>query len=289
MIGFVSPSETANRTVQGGVSRQKVEITKRIGIIKVMKNKFKYLYYQASFDHLVLLLLSISLIIGLVSVGQVQIVSMGVFVVLIIVLCVHLVVEGPWDRQKSSSECLRGPETMSILVELANRMNVRLHPTKSLKIVPGLRNAKATPCPFLSGFRVHFGGTVQICCTMLCGLEGPALGGVLAHELAHLKRRHLAKVLLSLLAFIPILVYGLVSRSVAGIPILLSFAIFGLVISLISWQTEYEADAVAAEYVGKERMAYALEQVAQLLHRHRDTFTHPSFKRRISRLLSEKE
>jgi Zn-dependent protease with chaperone function len=85
------------------------------------------------------------------------------------------------------------------------------------------------------------------------------------------------------------LVYGLVSRSVAVIPVLLSFAVFGLVISLISWHNEYEADAVAAEYVGKECMVYALEQVAQLLHRRRDTYTHPSFKRRISRLLSDKE
>lgn len=271
------------------MSRQNVEITRRLDIIIVMKNKFKYLYYQASFDHLVLLLLCISLVIGLVWAGQVRIVSLGVFVVLMIVFCVRLIGEGPRDSHKTSSECLRGQETMSILVELSNRMHVRLHPTKSLEIVPGLRNAKARSRPFFSGPRVHFGGTVQICCTILCGLESPALGGVLAHELAHLKRRHLSKALLSFLSFIPILVYGLVSRSVTLIPILLSCAVFGFVISLVSWHNEYEADAVAAEYVGKEQMAYALEQVAQLLHRRRDTYTHPSFKRRISRLLSGEE
>jgi Zn-dependent protease with chaperone function len=178
---------------------------------------------------------------------------------------------------------------MGIMVGLAHEMHVELHPRKSLEIVPGLRNARALPRPFFSGLRLHYGGTVQICCTLLCGLDGPALGGVLAHELAHLKRRHQAKALLSLLAFGPISVYVLVSGLVAAIPILLSFAVFGLVISLISWQSEYEADAVAALYVGEKRMAYALEQVAQLLHRRRDTFTHPSFRRRVSRLLSDKE
>ena len=271
------------------MSRQDVEITRRLDIIIVVKNKFKYLYYQASFDHLALLFLSISLVIGLVSAGRVQIISIVVFVVLIIVvlvrLVIHLAVERYRDRDRGTSECHRRQETLSIMVELASRMKVRLHPTRPLEIVPGLRNAKAVPHLFRSGLRVDYGGGVQICCTMLCRLEGSALEGVLAHELAHLKKRHQARMLLSSLVFAPIVIYTIASWSVAIIPISLSCAVFGLVYSLISWQSEYEADAVAAEYVGERRMADALEQVGQVLHKRRDTFTHPSLKKRISRLL----
>jgi hypothetical protein len=252
-----------------------------------VKDIFKYLYYRASFDRLIILLASVSLVVALVSAGQVKATSIRFFLILIIILFVHLAVSyRPRSSRKSSSDCYRGQETMNIMVELANKMNVKLHPTKSLEIVPGLRNAKAAPRPFFSGHRVHFGGTVQIGCTILCGLTNPALKSVLAHELAHLRKRHLVRYLLSLLVFIPVLVYGFLSRSVPIIPIVLTFTIWGLVFSLISWRNEYEADAIAAEYVGKRPMADALEEIARLLHRTRDTITHPSFKKRNSRLLS---
>lgn len=176
---------------------------------------------------------------------------------------------------------------MDIMVDLASKMDVKLHPTKSLEIVPELRGARSAPHPFLSGYKVHFGGTVHIGCTILCGLDNPALAGILAHELAHLRKGHSVKVMLSFLVFIPVLVYWSVSESWPIIPILLTFAIWALVLSLISWQNEYEADAVAAEYVEKKPMAYALKQVARLIDRPGDTLTHPSFKKRISRLLSE--
>jgi Zn-dependent protease with chaperone function len=179
---------------------------------------------------------------------------------------------------------------MNTMVELANRMDVKLHPTKSLEIVPGLRNAKSAPCPFFSGHKVRFGGTVQIGCTILCGLTNPALKSVLAHELAHLRRRHLKKSLLSLIVFVPVLVYGFLSGSMPPIiSIFLTLTVWALVFSLISWRNEYEADAVGAEYVGKKPMADALEEIARLLHRTRDTVTHPSFKKRRSRLLSDME
>jgi Zn-dependent protease with chaperone function len=179
------------------------------------------------------------------------------------------------------------------MTKLANEMNVRLHPTKSLEITPEFRGASSAPW-FFSGYKVHFRGRVRIGCTILCGLDDLALKGILAHELAHLRKRHSVKGLPSLLLFVPVLVYWIVSKSTPIIPILLTFAIGTLVFSLVSWHHEYEADAVAAEYVGKEYvgkkdMAYALEQVARLMYRPGDTLAHPSFKKRISRLLSEEE
>ena len=262
----------------------------QFSIITIVKDIFKYLYYRASFDRLIILLASVSLVVALVSAGQIKTTSIRIFFILIIILFIHLTVSyWPRNSHKSSSDCHRGQKTMIILVELANRMDVKLHPTKSLEIVPELRNARAAPRPFFSGHKVHFGGTVQIGCTILCGLNNPALKSILAHELAHLKKRHSVKLLLSLLVFIPMLVYWFVSESMPIIPMVLTFTICGLVLSLISWRNEYEADAVAAEYVGKKPMADALEEIARLLHRTRDTITHPSVKKRNSRLLSDME
>jgi Zn-dependent protease with chaperone function len=178
---------------------------------------------------------------------------------------------------------------MNIMAELASAMNVKLHPTKSLEFVPALKGARSAPRPFFSGCKLHLGGTVYIGCTILCGLDNLALKGILAHELAHLKKRHSVKGLLSILVFVPVPVYAFVSKSMLMIPILLNSTIGVLVFSLISWHHEYEADAVAAEYVGEKDMAYALEQAAGLIHRPGDTLLHPSFNKRISHLLSDKE
>ena len=256
-----------------------------------MKKRFKNLYYQASFDRLIILLASVSLVIALVSAGQIRIVSIGIVSILVIILFIRLIIYWSGSSRKSNPECHRGHEAMNIMSELAsqNEMNVKLHPTKSLKIVPELKGAKSALTPFFSGCKVHFGGTVRIGCTTLCGLDNRALKGILAHELAHLRKRHYAKGFLSFLVAIPVIVYVFVSRSVPIIPVLLTITIGILVFSLIYWHHEYEADAVAADFIGKKDMAYAHEKIAGLIHRPGDTLAHPSFKKRISRLLSDKE
>lgn len=254
-----------------------------------MKNRFEHLGYQASFDRLIILLASVSLAIALVSAGQVRTVSVGIFSILAIVLFIRLIIYWSRSSRKNNPDCHRGHEAMNIMAELANEMNVNLHPTKPLEVVPELRGAKSTPLPFFSDCRVHFAGRVRIGCTILCDLDNLALKGILAHELAHLRKNHSLKGLPSLLLFVPVLAYWIASRSTPIIPILLTFAIWTLVFSLISWHHEYEADSVAAEYVGKEDMAYALEQIQRLIYRPGDTLVHPSFKKRISRLLPDKE
>ncbi len=254
-----------------------------------MKNRFKHLCYQASFDRLIILLASVSLVIALVSAGQVRTVSIRIFCILVVILFIHLFIYLSRSLRKGNPNCHIAQEAMNIMVELANEMNVKLHPTKSLEIAPELKGAGCAPRPFFSGCKVHFGGTVRIGCTILCDLDNLALKGILAHELAHLRKNHFVKGLPSLLLFVPVLAYWIVSRSTPIIPILLTFAIVTLVFSLISWHHEYEADAVAAEYVREKDMAYALEQAAGLIHRPGDTLVHPSFKKRISRLLPDKE
>jgi len=254
-----------------------------------VKNKLKRLcHHQASFDRLIILLASVGLVIALVSAGQVRVVSISTFFVLAIILFIRLFIYSLKSPHKGNPDCRRRPEAMSLMAKLANEMNVRLHPTKSLEIAPEFRGASSALW-FFSGWKVHFRGRVRIGCTILCGLDDLALRGILAHELAHLGKRHSLRVLPFLLLFVTVLIYWVVSKSTPMIPILLTFAIGTLVFSLVSWHHEYEADAVAAEYVGKKDMAYALEQVARLMYRPGDTLAHPSFKKRISRLLSEDE
>jgi Zn-dependent protease with chaperone function len=178
---------------------------------------------------------------------------------------------------------------MRLMAKLASEMNVRLHPAKWLEIVPELRGARSIPWLFL-GWKVHFRGRVCIGCTILCGLDNIALKGIIAHELAHLKEKHFLRFLAFLLLFFAVLVYLYVSKSTtACLLTLLTVTIEILVYSLVSWRQEYEADAVAAKYVGPKDMAHALEQVARLMYRPGDTLTHPSFKKRISRLQSEEK
>lgn len=259
-------------------------------IMRVVRNRLKCLRHQASFDRLAVLLASVSLVIALVS-AQVRGVSIGVFFVLAAVLLIRLFMYVLNSRQKGNPDCMRRPVAMKLMAKLASEMNVRLHPAKSLEIVPELRGARSIPWLWL-GWRAHARGRVRIGCTILCGLDDIALKGVIAHELAHLKRRHflrlLAFLLPLLLLFPALLVYLCFWEPLTAFVLtLLTVTIGILVYSLVSWRQEYEADAVAAEYVGPTDMAHALEQAARLMYRPGDTLTHPSFRKRISRLQSE--
>jgi len=185
--------------------------------------------------------------------------------------------------------CHRRQETMNMMTQLAHEMNVRLHPTKALQIAPGFRGVSCNPLPFLSGWRVYLGGTVRVGCLILCNLDNPALRGMFAHELAHLRKWHSLKILPCLVTFIlvAVLVYLFVTKSI--IPIFLTVTVGILVFSLISWHFEYEADGIGSEFVQKKVMANALEQAAKVIARPGHSLTHPSFEKRISRLLSDKK
>ena len=255
-----------------------------------MKKIFKNLYYQASFDRLIILLTSIFLLIALIFQLQIQIVYIGI-VLISLIISIRLFIYWFGSSYKTNLKCHRQREVMRIMFDLAsqNKMDVKLHPTESLKIVPELKGAKSASRPFFSGRKVHFGGVIQIGCTTLCGLDNRALKGILAHELAHLKKRHYAQGMLSAVVAIPVIVYMVVTKYVPTIPILLTIALVILVFTLISWHHEYEADAVAADYIGKKDMVYTHRKIAGLIYRPGDTVAHPSFKKRISRLLSDKE
>lgn len=259
-------------------------------IITAMKNRLKPLWNQASFDHLILLLMSVSLVIALASAGRVREFSIVIFGFLVFVLFfIRLPIFWFMSWRMGVVDCHRRQETMNMMTQLAHDMNAKLRPTKSLEIAPRFRGASSNPWPFLSGCRVNLGGTVRVGCLILCSLDNAALRGVFAHELAHLKKGHSIKILLCLVVFaITALLVGLlVTKPI--IPILLIFTAGILVFSLISWHFEYEADGIGADFVQKKNMVNALEQAAKVIGRPGNSLTHPSFEKRISRLLSDKK
>lgn len=254
----------------------------QIDIILGVKNKFKHLWYQVWFDRVIILLGTVLLVTILASEGLVKAISIDIVISLAVILFIRLLI---YYRLRSSNEanldCNRDNEAMNIIAELASNMNVKIHPTKSLEIVPAFVGAKSIPL-FFEGFKIHFTGRVSIGRAIICGLDNVALKGIFAHELAHLKKRHSLKSLAFLLPFSALLIYLAVFYYVVPFFITLSIGIF--ILSLISWHDEYEADAVAAEYVDIKVMVGALEQISKLIYRPGDTLTHPSFKKRISRV-----
>jgi len=65
-------------------------------------------------------------------------------------------------------------------------------------------------------------------------------------------------------------------------------AFMALALSRLSWYHEYEADIIASQYVGHNTMITTLQQLEGIVNRSRDTFTHPSYKKRVERLRTSK-
>ena len=217
-----------------------------------------------------------------VSKGQTHIVFEGILVALIIISFIRSTIFVVRSKQHSNRNkkncipnCQRYQEASNILSELAREMNVELNPTKSFKVSTQFGGASA------DGRTVHIEYSVLYC------LDNIALKGVLAHELGHIKKKHQKKMRLSYVVFVFIsiipIAYGLSSKSQTIIPFLITFLLFVLVRSFISWDHEFEADRIAAKYI-REDMAYALEEFGKLIYRPGDTLDHPSFKKRISRI-----
>ena len=213
---------------------------------------------------------------------QVKAVTIDIVYVLVAILIVRFVAYSIRNRGKNELACPLSQRVAGILDQLANEMNVKLHPTKSLVIESGYHGADAFPRPFFVGGRIHYGGRVRIGCSVIQSLDDIALKGVLAHELAHLKKKHSAKALPFFVLSGAVAMYCIVSVYV--IPFFLTIVVGILVLSIVSWHHEYEADAVAADCVGQKGMVYTLEHVTLVIHRRGDTLTHPSFAKRITHL-----
>lgn len=169
----------------------------------------------------------------------------------------------------------QSPWLLSECSFLAMMMRVRLCAENPLKIVPGWMNACA------------MGRGVVVGQPIVDTFDNEALRGVLAHEVAHIKARHVINQMMA-----ACLAYLLLARfvSIAGLPtlvdVIVMFSGVALTMSVVGWRCEYGADAVAAKYVGVDAMTAALRALgghddAQC---RRDSWSHPSIVRRVARL-----
>jgi len=177
---------------------------------------------------------------------------------------------------------LRWTEVPDTLRTLAGRMKVSLDSSFPVEISPSWRGARAIAAVIGGrGNRIRLGGA-------LAGTLSPeALEGVMAHELAHLKCRHWE---LLLLGCVLAAVGGVALGLALDLPTTLRMVLGGIVpvvsAASLSWVSEYEADRVAARYVGYDVMAQTLRELRDTGFRTRAEFTHPPDGSRVRRLLA---
>lgn len=184
-------------------------------------------------------------------------------------------------KQKGLVE-LRWTDVPEALRTIADRMRVSLDVAFPVELSPAWRGARAMAAVAGGrGNRIRLGGALAR------SLSAGALDGVMAHELAHLKCRHWELLLLGcVLAALGGVALGLA----LDLPTALRMVVGGMVPILsaasLSWIAEYEADRVAARYVGYDVMALTLRELRDSGFRTRAEFTHPPDSSRVRRLLS---
>jgi Zn-dependent protease with chaperone function len=162
------------------------------------------------------------------------------------------------------------------LSNLAKMMGVRLEGEDILKVAPQWVNAGATTY-----------GKIILGQIVADEFDREARRGILAHELAHLKAKHsMRSFALLFLASIPVLLFVSLLHLPGIVNLLLVFSAYGLILPKVSWCFEYEADAIAATFVGIHPVIKGLRKLSEAKYAdvRRDTYSHPSISNRISRL-----
>jgi Zn-dependent protease with chaperone function len=198
--------------------------------------------------------------------------------VIVIIPLVPLAIESKkmitWGKAKSTSS-----NVQQKVDELCQSMDIKKMVT--VKLVDGWYGAKAQDEGVLLGK------------PLLDKLDDNSIKAVLAHELAHIKQSQISKTYLIMMAilFVAYYFYLFNVRSIPLWPNLLiffawCFLILVIFLRFISWPKEYEADAIAAKYVGKNTMISTLQALATLkgTDMEQDFYSHPSISKRIAKL-----
>jgi Zn-dependent protease with chaperone function len=162
------------------------------------------------------------------------------------------------------------------LSNLAKMMGVSLEGEDILKVAPQWVNAGATT-----------DGKIILGQIVADEFDREARRGIFAHELAHVKAKHpMRRFAVLILASIPVLLFISLLHLPSIVNLLLVFSAYGLILPKVSWHFEYEADAIAATWVGIQPVIKGLRSLAEAKHADitRDTYSHPSISNRISRL-----
>jgi Zn-dependent protease with chaperone function len=171
------------------------------------------------------------------------------------------------------------PEGLSALAE---RMKVTLDPQGPVEIAPCWLGARALPALVAGhGNRIRLGGLLAR------RLSAPALDAVMAHELAHLKCRHWELLLLAaMLAGLGGTAIALAVDASLAMRLVLGGLVPLVAAAALSWVAEYEADQVAAQYVGYDSVMLMLGELRDSGFRRRAEFTHPPDVQRLKRLVA---
>lgn len=162
------------------------------------------------------------------------------------------------------------------LLNLAKRMNVCLKEEDILEAAPEWINAGAT-----IDRKIILGQTIAD------EFDKEARNGILAHELAHLRAKHSTKsAIVFFLTSIPVLLFITFLHLPNLVNLLLLFSAYGLIVPMVSWRFEYDADAIATMFVGIQPVTKGLRKIAEVKHAdvRCNTYSHPSISNRISKL-----
>lgn len=177
---------------------------------------------------------------------------------------------------------LRWSEVPDSLKSLAGSMKVALDPEVPVEIAPAWLGARA-----MVAARGRRGNRIRLGAVLGARLSPQALDGVMAHELAHLKCMHWELLLAgSTLAAIAGIAVGLA----VDLPVVSKLMLGGIIpviaAAVLSWIAEYEADSVAAQFVGYGVMAQTLRELRDSGFRTHAEFTHPPDGSRVRQLLA---
>lgn len=155
------------------------------------------------------------------------------------------------------------------LAKISKEVGVKI---KKFGIKEGLNNAYCIP-----------GGTVVIGEKLYSRLTEDALIGVVGHELAHLKEKHGLK--LALFVFLLLFLTGFSFSKLPLAMSLLAISAYLVIVMLpLNWWYEFRADALAAKWVGIERVKAALSSFEENINEPSET--HPPIADRIKKLSS---
>ena len=198
------------------------------------------------------------------STGMMVFINMNVIVILLLYTSFTLLPR--MFRISSKGLELEDPKLVERILSLAKEMGVRVERIailswKKLKVANALQVGPKRFSIYLSDYLIE-------------NLKLVEVEAVVAHELAHVKKRHLLKVLLFTLTFvltgINLLLYSWVKRgnpisyttTIAGILFLLAESIAS---NSLARRFELEADALSAQILGSpEPMISALQRIAEL-------------------------
>jgi hypothetical protein len=193
---------------------------------------------------------------------------------------ISLHVAGPAGKSKEAVP-LRWSDVPESLRTLAERMKVVLDTRVPVELAPSWLGARTVVAGKRRDNRIRLGGALAE------RLSPAALEGVMAHELAHIKCMHWELLLAgSTLAALAGIALGLAIDLPMAFRLLLGGGVLILSAAALSWVCEYEADSVAAQFVGYDVMTLTLRELRDSGFRSRAEFTHPPDGSRVRRLLS---